>query len=213
MFNILNIVLIAIFSFFVTKIFLDNDKLFNKGNVFKYRGIYLLNLVLHLLLLNITNDLFEFIMYSIFLTASLFISYIDKEIKLIPNELVIITLICGVLLSISRAIANNSFMPIMYMVINLLIGFMIIFLLIVISRGGMGLGDAKYLAVIAVLLGYEKAILVLFISSFAGTFYAIYLLATKKGKLKSEIPFGPFLTMGTYCMIFFENFVYKIFFM
>jgi leader peptidase (prepilin peptidase)/N-methyltransferase len=63
-------------------------------------------------------------------------------------------------------------------------------------RNGMGLGDAKMLAMIAALLGFWPAMLSLFFGVLAASVYAVYLLARGRAKADSKLPFGSFLAAG-----------------
>ncbi len=75
------------------------------------------------------------------------------------------------------------------------------FLLAYFSKGGMGGGDIKLLAVIGIFIGPLGALITLFLAAFIGLFYAIFSgAAMKKG---SKIPFGPFLAIGGWLTYFY----------
>ena len=62
---------------------------------------------------------------------------------------------------------------------------------------GIGMGDAKLLALIGGWLGYEAIFPVIFCASIFGSIISIITLAaSKKLSLKTYIPFGPFLALG-----------------
>jgi len=63
-------------------------------------------------------------------------------------------------------------------------------------REGMGLGDVKLLAMIAVFLGFWPAILSLFLGVIGASIYAVFLLAQKRASAFSKLPFGSFLAAG-----------------
>jgi leader peptidase (prepilin peptidase) / N-methyltransferase len=63
-------------------------------------------------------------------------------------------------------------------------------------REGMGLGDAKLLAMIAAFLGFWPAILALFFGVLTATAYAIVLVARGKAGAASKLAFGSFLAIG-----------------
>lgn len=60
----------------------------------------------------------------------------------------------------------------------------------------MGAGDIEIAAVLGLWLGFPKVISGLWFAFVIGGIYGTYLLLTKKAKLKSQIPFGPFLILG-----------------
>ncbi len=83
--------------------------------------------------------------------------------------------------------------------IGALLGFLVIFLIILISRGGgMGMGDAKLMAMIGSFLGWKGVFFVLVLGSFIGAVSGIiYLYVTKQGR-KTPIPFGPSLALAAF---------------
>ena len=65
------------------------------------------------------------------------------------------------------------------------------------GRVGMGGGDIKFIAVVGALLGLKQVFLVIFLSAFIGSVVGLVGLAGKKLNAMSQIPFGPFLAVGT----------------
>ncbi|MGI5921025.1 MAG: prepilin peptidase [Syntrophomonadaceae bacterium] len=72
----------------------------------------------------------------------------------------------------------------------------VLFLIAVISRGGMGGGDVKLALLIGAFTGMPGAFLALVISSLTGGAYALGLLILKQATLKTAVRFGPFLALG-----------------
>jgi leader peptidase (prepilin peptidase)/N-methyltransferase len=64
------------------------------------------------------------------------------------------------------------------------------------KRDGMGLGDAKMLAMIAAFLGFGQALLALFAGVIAASVYGLALLARGKAGAATKLPFGSFLAAG-----------------
>jgi leader peptidase (prepilin peptidase) / N-methyltransferase len=74
--------------------------------------------------------------------------------------------------------------------------FLLIFL---ISRGKwMGFGDVKLAFFMGLFLGFPKIIAALFLAFFIGAIIGICLIIFGKKKFSSEVPFGPFLIIGTF---------------
>lgn len=65
-----------------------------------------------------------------------------------------------------------------------------------VSRGGMGLGDAKMLAMIGAFLGPWGALGTLVWGSVLGSLVGAGLLLTGRATRKTRVPFGPFLAAG-----------------
>ena len=64
------------------------------------------------------------------------------------------------------------------------------------GREGMGLGDAKLLAMIAGFLGFGDAMLSFFFGMIACSAYALYLLARGRATAMTRLPLGSFLAAG-----------------
>lgn len=62
---------------------------------------------------------------------------------------------------------------------------------------GMGMGDVKLAAPLALLLGWPKILVGLFSSFILGAVVALGLMALGKKKFGQVVPFGPFLVLGT----------------
>lgn len=75
-------------------------------------------------------------------------------------------------------------------------GFTIIALIILVSRGGMGWGDAVLMGGAGTILGWKMVILGSYLGFMAGGIIAIALLLLKKVKRKDAIPLAPFLATG-----------------
>ncbi|MCG5214119.1 prepilin peptidase [Streptosporangium sp. KLBMP 9127] len=69
-----------------------------------------------------------------------------------------------------------------------------------VNPAGVGLGDVKLAAALGTALGWLGWTSVLtgtFVAYLAAALYGVALIATRRGGRKSEIPFGPFMIMGT----------------
>ena len=78
------------------------------------------------------------------------------------------------------------------------------FLMWFFSKGrAMGFGDVKLAFLMGLLLGWGRIILGLFLGFLFGAIIGLILIMLKKKGMKSEIPFGPFLILGTFLSLFF----------
>ncbi|MRX71433.1 prepilin peptidase [Bacillus lacus] len=88
------------------------------------------------------------------------------------------------------------------------VGFFIPFLIILISRGGMGAGDMKFLAVLGVVLGWKLVLLCFMLATFLGTIIGLAGMFMGKIQRGKPFPFGPFLVAGALLSHFFgENMI------
>jgi leader peptidase (prepilin peptidase) / N-methyltransferase len=84
-------------------------------------------------------------------------------------------------------------------------------LLYLITKGkGMGLGDVYLAVFMGLLLGWPKIMVAFYIAFIVGALYGIIIMIGRKKKFKSEIPFGPFLLLGTIVSWYFGNFVVNL---
>jgi leader peptidase (prepilin peptidase)/N-methyltransferase len=142
----------------------------------------------------------ETIVAMTFYYLLLTITISDLEEHKIPNSVILHFFIIGLFerLLISET-TNWYFNPFL----GIIVGFGIMFLLAYFSKGGMGGGDIKLLAVIGVFIGPLGALITLFLAAFLGLFYAIFSgAALKKG---TKIPFGPFLAIGAWIPYFYVS--------
>ena len=90
----------------------------------------------------------------------------------------------------------------------LLSGFIIalpLFVLWAITRGkGMGFGDVKLVIPLAWLIGLSSGFAMLLLSFWIGAVFAIFLLMFANKKMKSEIPFGPFIIIAFSLVLLFN---------
>lgn len=147
-----------------------------------------------------TIILFEYIMYCIhepldivrycILTCILVTAALeDIKEKVISNSLIAFS----ILSSIALTIASLDIKTMMNSVILFAITTAVLYLLYLLSRGGMGLGDAKLLAGISVLLGERGIISVFAIAVILSGILSLILIIAKKIKRKDTIPFTPFI--------------------
>lgn len=143
-----------------------------------------------------------------YITASLIIIFIyDLKHYLIPDKIlfpaIIITIVFRVL-EFFNVIKGS--LPISNYLWAVLISAGFFFALFMISGGKwMGFGDVKLAILMGLLLGVNNVIVALFLAFFFGSIIGVLLIIFGKKGLKSEIPFGPFLIMGTFLAIFFGN--------
>ncbi|MDD4989768.1 MAG: prepilin peptidase [Candidatus Pacebacteria bacterium] len=77
------------------------------------------------------------------------------------------------------------------------------FLIWLVSRGRwMGFGDVKLAFLLGLFLGWPNILVGLFFAFLTGSIAGLFLIVLKKKKMKSEVPFGPFLVIGTFIGLF-----------
>lgn len=116
----------------------------------------------------------------------IFVSDITKMV--IPNKVLLFFLPLFVLAKIIQPLD-----PWWSSIAGAFAGAGIIFIIILISRGGMGAGDMKLLGVMGIVLGIENVLLTFFLACLIGALIGGLLLALKIIKRKTPIPFGPYI--------------------
>ncbi len=135
----------------------------------------------------------DFVTGLIFFSLLLILGIIDLEHKLLPNALTLPGVGFGLLFS-----RFGWTLPFSWSVLGAVVGFGLLFAIALISRGGMGMGDVKLMALIGSFLGWRAVFCVLFGAALFGSVGGLlYLYRTKQGK-KTPIPFGPSLALAAF---------------
>lgn len=83
------------------------------------------------------------------------------------------------------------------------VGYVLVMIIILLSKGGMGAGDMKLLGVLGIILGWKLTLLSFFIATFSGALIGGILILTKKLKRGEPMPFGPYILLGALISYFF----------
>ena len=128
----------------------------------------------------------------LFVSALIALTFIDLEHKIIPDKLNYFTGAAGIILGLL-----TGYQSLISMALGFIVGFGLLLLVCVLSRGGMGGGDIKLAGVMGIYLGWQLTLLALFIGFLAGGLFGLYLLLAAKKSRKEMVPFGPFLALGS----------------
>lgn len=90
-------------------------------------------------------------------------------------------------------------------ILGAVVGFGLLFLIAVVSKGGMGGGDIKLFGVIGIVLGLTNTLLTFFFAALLGSVIGMIGLLAKKVKRKNPIPFGPFIAAGALLAYFYGH--------
>jgi prepilin signal peptidase PulO-like enzyme (type II secretory pathway) len=168
---------------------------------FRYPLIELATATLFVLIANYTFPNLLVTSYWLLITCFLIIIFVyDLKHYIIPDKIIYSAIAIAVVYHLLRFdLLGRS---------NLLLsafGAAAFFLIIVlVSRGRwMGVGDIKLAFFMGLVLGWPNILVALFLAFFLGAIIGIGLIVAGKKKLKSEIPFGPFLVTGTFLAMFF----------
>jgi leader peptidase (prepilin peptidase)/N-methyltransferase len=144
--------------------------------------------------------------FLVFLWAMILLTVTDLDTKLIPNRILGPASIVSIVLLVIGYIPDRSSGSLLEAAIGGAAYFVVMLILALIVRGGLGFGDVKLAFLIGVFTGYLSLghVLVTGIGAFLiGGLVAAFLLVTRKSGRKDAIPFGPFMTSAAIMTIFF----------
>ena len=176
-------------------------------------------------LITIIYFLVIYYLFSISITTLLFIIlglffiiifFIDLKHYIIPNVLTFSLMVIGFVKSFDPNL-NPIFPSLINSLIGGIFGYLIIWSIIYFykqlrNKEGMGLGDAKLISAIGFWFGWISIPFVIFLSSITALLFVIPSLLKKSKKLSSQIPFGPYIIIGTLIYLIFESNIQTIIF-
>jgi len=150
------------------------------------------------------------LLLSILSVFFIIIFFIDLKHFIIPNELTFPLMIMGFFKSFDPNLNQTIFPNYINSLIGGVFGYLIIWLIIffykkVRKKEGMGLGDAKLLAVVGFWFGWFSIPFTIFMSSVVALIFVLPSLITKSRKMSSQIPFGPYIIIAAIFYVSFSN--------
>lgn len=121
----------------------------------------------------------------------------DLLYKIIPNK---VNLFFFVLFIVIHLFYRP--LPFTDYLLGVLAGGGLLLIIAILSRGGMGGGDIKLMAVVGMAIGWKLTVLSFFLATLIGAVIGLLLLLSKVVKRKEPIPFGPFLACGIFIAYF-----------
>jgi leader peptidase (prepilin peptidase)/N-methyltransferase len=161
-----------------------------------------------------------FIASFVFVAALIVISFIDLDVRIVPDVISLPGIVVGLLFSvIGRFILNDPYelVPSPWSsILGILIGGGVLLALAWAYEAftgveGMGGGDIKLLAMIGAFLGWPSIPVTLFFSSLAGSVIGLTAMVIKGVGRKYALPFAPFLCLGALLYLFFGRELVEIY--
>ena len=160
-----------------------------------------------------------FFLYGISITTLLLIIlsiffiiifFIDLKHYIIPNELTFPLMVIGFIKSFDPNLNQTIFPNYINSLLGGIFGYSIIWLIILFykkvrNKEGMGLGDAKLMAVVGFWFGWISIPFTIFISSVVALVLVIPSLLKKTKDMSAQIPFGPYIIIGCILYVSFAN--------
>lgn len=179
-----------------------------EGISLQYPAIELLSgglVVLSFLYFGIT---FQAILSSFFLLTLLTVAAIDIHHKIIPNVIILPSIIFSAVVVLVAEIFGYKSLPLVgqtslvQAVIGFLAGGGLLLVIALLWRGGMGGGDIKLAGFMGIFLG-PYVLMGLFAGFLFGSVAGLVAMAVFHKDRRDLIPFGPFLSLGAIVALFF----------
>lgn len=146
------------------------------------------------------------LVYLTFVSSLIVITLIDLDFQIIPDSITLpgipIGLFAGSLI-LPDPLFRISLLGYKASIIGFLVGGGLFYAVALLSRGGMGGGDIKMMAMVGALMGWKSVLLTTFLGSLFGAVLGIFLMVFKGKDRKTKIPFGPFLAAGAVITLFY----------
>ena len=143
------------------------------------------------------------------------IFFIDLENFIIPDILNFSIMFLALLKNFLPNFNTSLIHEINQSIIGGIVGYISIWLIIFLYKAikkidGMGLGDAKLMAGIGLLFGWQSIPFVLFVASILGLIFVVPSLLKKQKTMRTEIPFGPFIIVAGLIYFAYGDFLYSL---
>jgi leader peptidase (prepilin peptidase)/N-methyltransferase len=137
--------------------------------------------------------------YLFFAAVAVVLTVIDLRHHLLPNAVVLPALGVGFVLLVCAAAGESAWGAVLRAVLGAVALFVLYLVLALISPAGLGMGDVKLAAVLGLFLGYQGwgALFVgAVLTSVIGAVVGLAVLVSRRGGLRSDVPFGPSMLAG-----------------
>lgn len=137
--------------------------------------------------------------YFVLVSAFVVVTFIDLDFQIIPDALTLpgipLALLAGMFL-LPDPMARTMPLGWKASLGGAALGFGLFWAVAVLSRGGMGGGDIKFMAIAGAATGWKGVLMTTFLGSLAGSVIGVSLMIARGKGRKTKIPFGPFLVLG-----------------
>lgn len=153
----------------------------------------ILNGVAWLLSSQLTNNLFVGSLVAILVSLGLVITFVDIQIRIIPNELIVAVSVVGIVFQVTSYGLWSLIIALVCMVVM-----MVIFTSVAafVGFGKVGAGDVKLAGAMGLALGYPLVVIAIGIMTFVLLVFILIGFALKKIFLSTMLPLAPFMMAG-----------------
>lgn len=175
--------------------------------------LMIISAILYIAALYFAGNWFSTIKYFFLIPMLLIAFCVDYKHCIIPNRLTLTMLEVGLVFAFFEGMFNINFAIDRFL--GVLVGggiFLAITLLggLFLGKEAMGLGDVKIMGALGLFFGWRIMIIISLIAFLIGAIISIVLLLSKIKKTNEYIPFGPFIVIATF-MVMYIPFQYLVF--
>ncbi len=196
--------LIPVISFFLLR---ARCRYCAKQISWQYPIVELVTGALFLLIFNFSVQSGFELFYLWFVAASLIVIFVyDLRHYVIPDKVVYPAIILAFLWDLIRNLKLDisNFEPLLNPIGAAILASAFFFAIYACSKGKwMGFGDVKLALLMGLVLGFPRIIVAIFVAFVVGAAFSLFLIFFRKKQWKSEVPFAPFLVLGTFLALFF----------
>ncbi|MBU3104716.1 prepilin peptidase [Clostridium gasigenes] len=174
----------------------------------RYPIVELVNGIIYCMLFLKFGITIVFIKYCVLASILIVIGMIDYDTKFVYRSTTIFALVTGFVFVIITWVMHKN--GVVDSLIGALIGFGIIFLIVILTRG-MGEGDIEIATVCGLFLGVKGIGITLFLSVLIGGITGVIILCLKNKTGKSEMAFGPCLAIGSIITMMWGSAIFDIY--
>jgi leader peptidase (prepilin peptidase)/N-methyltransferase len=144
----------------------------------------------------------ESLVYFIFISSLIVITFIDLDHQIIPDIITLPGIPMGLIASFALPTITLKASALGFLLGGGSLWFVAWAYNLIAHRDGMGGGDIKLLAMMGTIIGWKGVIFTIFASSVIGSCVGITMMLIKNKNMKFAIPFGPFLSFGAIAYVF-----------
>ena len=147
------------------------------------------------------------IKYELILVLLSMTALVDARRKIIPNLLVLGTLIIRVGIGVYEYFLYDGDLQNILIIdgLGFFLGFGILLIIAILTKQAIGYGDVKLFGAIGITIGVSDTYSTLFYGMIFILVASIYLLLVKKKDKKYKVPFAPFIFMGYLTAVIVSN--------
>lgn len=145
-----------------------------------------------------------FIIERFFVLSVLWVSaYYDLKYYIIPNQIIIIGLASRIVLWGFEFIFEREGLGLLVLEQLITAAALVVVGIVfsIIIKNGIGMGDIKLFAVLALFFGTRGSLTAIFVALIFSFFVSLFFIIFKKASKKDPIPFGPCALAGTYIAV------------